>query len=164
LLSLVAVPVAAEIVLGFDYSVGDEFAPRILDSLGDGHRSEVIYETRVYRRNKGLAKLFGDRLIGETTTVYDARRDELNEWYVVTVDGMHEHTFVREEDLVRFFLTLSDRRIVLDEIGEGEIYLLCRSQIEPIKLVPPLTLMTFFIPELRITTPWKNTPYRRFEP
>jgi len=136
---------------------------KIVESLGEGHSAEVQFQIRVYRRSTGLSRLFGDRLIAEQSVLYQARRDRLNDRYVVVVDGEVERSFGDSDELIDFLVVLNDHHISLPAAVDGEIYLLCRVQVEPIRLVPPLTLLTFVIPGFRITTPWLRTDYRRLQ-
>ena len=145
------------------------FAPQldpkeaIVESLEAGHRAEVHYEARIYRRTTGLNRLFGDRLVAEEKVVYEARWDEFNSRYVVVVDEEFERSFTDADDLISFLLILDSHIISLPKESSDAIYLMCRAQIEPIRLVPPLTLLAVVVPKFRMSTPWRRTEFVRFE-
>lgn len=150
-------------LLEFTFDPELEQGNEIVESLGEGHTAEVRFQIRVYRRSSGLSRLFGDRLIAEQSVLYQARRDRLNDRYVVVVDGELERSFANNDELIDFLVVLKDHQISLPAASAGDIYLLCRVQVEPIRLVPPLTLLTFVVPGFRTTTPWLRTDYRRLE-
>lgn len=156
-------PIWSDAILEFSFSPGLDTADSILQSLAEGHRSDVHYEARVYRRITGVSRIFGDRLIAETTVEYQARWDELNKRYVVLIDSERERSFDSSDALLEFLLALNNHHIHVPEEDGEDLYLVCRAQIEPIHLVPPLTLMTFLMPRFRTTTPWVETGYRWYD-
>jgi hypothetical protein len=141
----------------FSFKVEDYPESQILESLLNGHRSEVRYEFRIFRRARGLAKIFGDKLIKEEERLYIARWDALDESFVVLVDQSTELVFNDAPSFLDFFLSIDNRRMFIPEGLHEEDYLLCRWRIQPIKLVPPLTLMTFIKSDLQTISPWRRT-------
>jgi hypothetical protein len=108
-----------------------------------------------------LRKLFGDRLIKEEETVYIARRDALDETFVVLVNETAEFTFADAASFLEFFLSVENRGMVIPESLHDDDYLLCRSIIQPIKLVPPLTLMTLIKSDLQTISSWQLTDFEK---
>jgi len=145
----------------FSFCVEDYPSSRIIESLREGHRSEVHYEFRILRRAKGLARLFGDKLIKKEETTYVARWDALDENYVVLVDESVERVFADAGSFLRFFLSVDSHRVSLPETLSDDDYLLCRWSIQPVKLVPPLTLMTLIKSDLQTISSWQRTPIER---
>lgn len=160
---IVSYPIGCVPALEYSFAPRLEVGDEILSSLEAGHRSEIHYEARVYRQSSGLGRLFGDRLIAEASVLYEARWDELNGLYVVVIDRLRERVFDDPLELLSFLLTLSEQRIELPDDSLQAVYLLCRAQIEPIRLVAPLTLLTFLMPRFRSTTSWTRTPFTRIE-
>ncbi len=158
-----AVSVRSQSVISFTFSPGFQTSASIIESLANGHRAEIRYEARVYRRTAGISRIFGDELVAEQSVTYDARWDELNRRYVVVIYSGRERSFEDSESLLRFLLVLEEYRMMVPKYGNGEIYLMCRAQIEPVRLVPPLTLMNFLVPRFRTKTPWRRTDFRRHE-
>jgi hypothetical protein len=155
---------AQNIKIAFSFGVDNYSKSKILDSLSDGHRSEVRYEFRLLREARGLGKIFGDRLVKEDVLSYVARWDAFDEKFVVVVDGSAERSFDDSDGFLAFFLAVRNRTmIVADGLDDGD-YLLCRWRIQPVKLVPPLTLMTIFRSDLQVISSWKRTDFMRISP
>ena len=163
LLGIIAGNARAAPYLKFTFSPLLDPKEAIIESLDDGHRAEIRYEARIYRRTTGVNRLFGDRLIAEEMVTYEARWDELNSRYIVVVDEEFERSFFDADDLLAFLLILDNHIIRLPNDSSDAIYLMCRAQVEPILLVPPLTLLAVVIPKFRMTTPWMRTEFERFE-
>ncbi len=141
----------------FTFSIDNYPESRIIKSLYEGHRSEVLYEFRLLQEAEGIRKIFGDRLIEEEKTVYVARWDPLNESFVVLIDGSAERIFNDPQSFLDFFLSIKNRAIPVSPPLAEDAYLLCRWSIQPIKLVPPLTLMTLIKPDLQTISSWERT-------
>ena len=163
LFGVIAGDVGAAPFLKFTFAPQMDPREAILDSLDAGHRAEIHYEARIYRRTSGINRLFGDRLVAEEKVTYEARWDELNSRYIVVVDEEFERSFFLADDLIAFLLILDNHMIPLPRDLDDAIYLMCRAQVEPILLVPPLTLLAVVIPKFRMTTPWMRTAFERFE-
>lgn len=150
---------AQDTEIEFTFNIDDYNASQILHSLRDGHRSEVLYEFRLLREARGIAKIFGDRLIKETQMRYVARWDALDENFVVLIDDARERAFDDPDVFLAFFLSIRNHTMDLQgSLVDGD-YLLCRWRLQPIKLVPPLTLMTLIKPDLQIISSWKRTAF-----
>jgi hypothetical protein len=144
--------------IDFVFTVEDYPTDRIVESLVAGHRSEVRYEIRLLKRVTGLRRILGDVLIHREEISYVARWDAMDELFVVQIDGTQERTFAEKEPFIAFFLSLTDHRIRPGQEIPPEGYLLCRSRIQPIKLVPPLTLMTLLRSDLQTISDWTVIP------
>ncbi len=135
----------------------------VIESLEEGHRAEIRYELRVFREVAGIRKLFGDRLIAELYVLYEARKDPLNATYVVTVGDSRELVFDDRNRFLDFFFSLDGYRMEIPVTDTSALYVLGRAELEPMKLVPPLTLMPIVFPGFRTTTAWKRIPFREVE-
>ena len=148
---------AQDAEIKFSFGVDDYSKSQIIDSLRDGHRSEVLYEFRLLREARGIAKIFGDRLVKEAKVVYVARWDALDENFVVLIDDVLEKVFADAETFLTFFLSVENHTMRLSSgLNDGD-YLICRWRLQPIKLVPPLTLMTLIKRDLQILSSWQRT-------
>ena len=161
--SAISLPLLAVPTLTFSFRPEDLPEGSILESLLDGHRSEIRFEVRLYRNIKGFSKLFGDRLVSESFVLYEARRDAINDRYIVTIDREREIIFEHETAFTDFFFGLESYSLTLTDPAPEEIYVLCRAQVEPIKLVPPLTLLTLILPGYRYTTQWIPVTFRKHD-
>lgn len=152
---------AQDAEIEFSFRIEDYKTSEIINSLRDGHRSEVLYEFRLLREAKGIAKIFGDRLIEEAQVLYVARWDALDENFVVRIDNTIERAFDDPDMFLAFFLSVRDHTMSIpDDLQNGD-YLLGRWRLQPIKLVPPLTLMTLIKPDLQIISSWRQTHFTR---
>ncbi len=154
-------PIAAQSAwIDFAFAVDDYPTDRIIESLVAGHRSEVLFEIRVLKKVTGFRRILGDVLVHQEKVTYVARWDALNELFVIKIDDTQEIAFEREGPFLAFFLSLADYRINIGQEFPSEGYLLCRSRIQPIKLVPPLTLMTLIRTDLQTISAWTRVPVR----
>lgn len=152
--------VAQSTRITFNFSVENYPEVRIIESLLDGHRSEVRYEFRILRKARGVRKIFGDRLVKEEETSYVARWDALDQNFVVLMDGAAERVFENANSFLDFFLSVNNRVITIEETLTDDDYLVCRWRIQPVKLVPPLTLMTLVKSDLQTISNWERTTMR----
>ncbi len=154
----------ADTVIEFSYDTDFFSHKEVIESIEEGHRAEIRFELRAYRTVQGIRKLFGDRLVAESTVVYEARKDPLNGTYVVTVGNVRENVFENTSAFLEFFFSLENYRMLLPPVeAENDtesLYVLCRAKLEPIKLVPPLTLMPVIIPGFRTVSSWERVSYQ----
>lgn len=153
--------VAQNTTISFDFAVKHYPESRIIQSLLDGHRSEVRYDFRLLRKATGLRKILGDRLVAEEQTTYIARWDAFDESFVVLIDGAAERVFKDANSFLEFFLSVENRVMTIEEILTDQDYLFCRWRIQPVKLVPPLTLMTLIKSDLQTISSWQQTEMKK---
>ena len=166
LLTLAFVPTQ---IAGAETILVHSFAPEISDqdatlqSLHDGHRAEIRFELRAYQTVSGIKRLFGDRLIANSVVLYEARWNELSNLYVVQIEGstQGESFFPEDGQFIDFFFTFPATIIEIPPVDVSTVYVLCRVRLEPIKLVPPMTLLPLMIPGFRITSPWVKLQFDR---
>jgi hypothetical protein len=139
------------------------YAPAPGDALGrtlrDGLESRITFTVRLYERRAGLAALFGDALLDEISVIRVAFYDALAGRYVVEQDG-EPAAYADGPSFADGFFTL--RGLDLDdgtrpgreEAGGRERYVAARAQYDPVRLSPPLTILTLFGVAARATTPW----------
>jgi hypothetical protein len=152
-------------LIEFSYNAFSYPAEKIVSSLQEGHRSEIRFQMRLYREIDGFLRIFGDRLVADHLLIYEARWDSINQHFIVIDNEDREYSpFSSEDEFIRFFLNLDAYRMTIDASDTEQLYLLCRSRIQSIKLVPPLTLMSFLIPRFRETTAWERIPFRIVDP
>ena len=147
--------------VSFSYTRHNFPSDQIIQSLAAGHRSEVRFQIRLYEPVKGILGIFGDRLIEEYSITYLVRRDPLDQSYAVLIDSEREKRFFRQEELLDFLRSLESYTLWLPSDLDPTFYILCRSQIQPTKLVPPLTLLLILRPGLNSTSSWERVSYTR---
>jgi hypothetical protein len=130
-------------------------------SLRDGLESRLTFTLRCYERRTGLAGLFGDLLLTQRTVVRVAFYDFFDRRFVVEQDGQRS-SYADEAGFLDAFFTLrgielSPAAAARVPAGQGAApprYVAARAQYDPVRLSPPLTILTLFGVAARHTTPW----------
>lgn len=128
-------------------------------ALRDGLESCITFTLRCYRRQRGLAALFGDALIAERTVARVAFYDAIERRFVVEQDDARS-SYADEAAFREAFFTL--RGVALgpaapareSEVTAASRYVAARAQYDPVRLSPPLTILTLFGLAARYTSPW----------
>jgi hypothetical protein len=145
------------------YSAGGVDEPTA--TLRGGLESRITFTVRCYERRPGLAGLFGDTLLAQRTVVRVAFYDVLERRFVVEEDGDHT-SFADEAGFLDGFFALRDILLApaaatRRPTGAGTApsrYVAARAQYDPVRLSPPLTILTLFGVAARHTTPWVRQP------
>ena len=130
-------------------------------ALRDGLESRITFTLRFYESRPGLAGLFGDALLAERTVVRAAFYDFFDRRFVVEQDGVRT-SYADEAGFLAAFFTLRDvelapaagARAADGAGGSPSRYVAARAQYDPVRLSPPLTILTLFGVAARHTTPW----------
>lgn len=146
------------VALSYSYRAPEPPVERVVSSLLSGHRAEIIYQVRLYLPASGLERIVGDRLVAEREVSYTARWDAVNERFIVIAEDTQEVTFSDAHMFTEFFFRLTDY-LEVDAPPQEDWYMLCRCRIEPVKLVPPLTLLPLFTRNHRLHTPWERVDF-----
>lgn len=126
----------------------------VLGYLEDGMEAEIVYQVRLYEETRGFSSLWGGRIVEEKTITYSGRKDLFDRMYILTTDLGNTRTYRNQDDFIDDFLRMEDSTFSLPSI-DRRYYLLVRAHLDPIKLVPPLNLITLFR-RFVITTDWKK--------
>ena len=128
----------------------------IFRSLGDGLKSEIIFEFRLYEKNEGFFSFFGDRLLLEKRPSYTAYFDVYEDAYVVVeTDGTYRQ-FDNKQTFIDNFFSISDFMLAEDLKNILRHYILARIRLIPIKLIPPLTVIALFAETGNISSSWEE--------
>lgn len=133
-------------------------------ALRDGLESRLAFTLRCYEHRPGIAGLLGDALLAERTVVRAAFYDFFDRRFVVEQDGRRS-SYADEAGFLAAFFTLGDVEILpaaagprsgdrTDRGAAGSRYVAARAQYDPVRLSPPLTILTLFGVAARHTTPW----------
>jgi hypothetical protein len=124
-------------------------------TLRDGLESRITFTVRLYEHRTGLAAVFGDALLDERRVSRVAFYDALAGRYVVEQDGQAA-AYPDGASLSDGFFSL--RGLDLDAAkasGHGRArYVAARALYDPVRLSPPLTILTLFGVAARVSTPW----------
>jgi hypothetical protein len=130
-------------------------------TLRDGLESRITFTLRCYKRQTGIAGLFGDRLLAERTVVRVAYYDVLDRRFVVEQDGART-SYADEAAFRAAFFALGGVELAPAapaRAGDASDaapfrYVAARAQYDPVRLSPPLTILTLFRVAARYSTPW----------
>jgi hypothetical protein len=123
-------------------------------TLRDGLESRITFTVRLYERRAGIGAVFGDALLDERSVSRVAFYDVLAGRFVVEQDG-RATAYPDGASLADGFFSL--RGLGLDAATpqhERTRYVAARAQYDPVRLSPPLTILTLFGVAARATTPW----------
>jgi hypothetical protein len=141
------------------FSAGGADGPA--SALRDGLESRISFTLRFYESRPGIAGIFGDTLLAERTVVRAAFYDFFERRFVVEQDGMRT-SWADEAGFLATFFTLRDielaptagSRAAAGPGGGASRYVAARAQYDPVRLSPPLTILTLFGVAARHSTPW----------
>jgi hypothetical protein len=134
---------------------GASASQAVLASLWDGLRAEITFQLRLYRRSSGVFAFLGDRLLHERQVYQVASFDFYENRYKILRDDRITGEYAAETEFLDAFFSLPE--IELGEISTGDggdYYLLARVRMMPVKIIPPLNIITLFSTDTVFTTPW----------
>jgi len=137
--------------LSFRWAGADE----LIDSLRKGLEARITFTTRVYEKRSPAFSFAGDRLLSERTVARSAFWDFLDQVFVVEEEGSPQKTYADTRGLLRGFFAL-DEVFGLDMAAavRRRLYVTARAQFEPVRLMPPLTLVGLAGAAANVATPW----------
>ena len=126
----------------------------ILKSMEIGHRAEIEYRIKIYKKDSGLLSLFGDSLIKDVSSSYIGKKDMINGQFVIVSDKGKKSVYNSEKEFLEKFYYLENLKINMSDAKKGEYYILGKVNLKVIKLVPPFNLFSFIIPGIVESTHW----------
>jgi hypothetical protein len=137
--------------IGFRWARTDE----VIDSLRRGLESRITFTTRLYERRRPAFAFAGDRLLSERTVVRSAFWDFLDQVFVLEQEGSAQKTYTDPADLLRGFFSLEEAfNFTMSDAVRRRLYVAARARFEPVRLMPPLTLVGLAGAAASVTTPW----------
>ena len=129
----------------------------LVSSLRDGMEARIVFQLRVYQRRSGLLPFLGDKLLVETHVARSAFWDFLDRKFVVEGDDGSRTAYTNAPELLVGFLTLADFPVAgLPPSTADRQYVMARARLEPVRLMPPLTIVTIAGAATSYTTPWER--------
>ena len=127
----------------------------LVSSLRQGLESRITFTARVYEKRRGILPLMGDRMLAERRVAHSAFWDFLDGRFVVESDARAQVSYASVDDLLKGFFTLSDLPLYAVSPGHQDaLYVTARAQFEPVRLMPPLTLVSMVGRAATSTSPW----------
>lgn len=136
-------------------------AGELIDSLRSGLESRITFTTRLCEARRPAFSFAGDRVLAARTVTRSAFWDFLDHVFVVEQGGIQQRVYTDPRELVRGFFTVEEEFTVDTESAlRRRLYVTARAQFEPVRLVPPLTLISLAGTAARMATPWvrKDVP------
>ena len=132
----------------------------LVASLRQGLESRITFTVRVYEKRRGILP-FRDRLLAERTVSHSAFWDFLDDRFVVETDMGTSVSFGSVDALLKGFFGLSAIPLYTGPRDpQAALYVMARAQFEPVRLMPPLTLVGIVGRAATYTSPWarRNAP------
>ena len=135
--------------------LSDAPAERVLAALHDGLKSEIVFDLRLYRRQKGFLAWLGDRPAVDLRVSRVASFDVFTNRYLVEQDGGAAEAFPDAGEFLGSFFVLSDHPMGAIPPGDPEAYyVLARVRLSPVRIIGPLNIVTLFSSKSQATTDW----------
>ena len=129
----------------------------LVSSLREGLESRITFTARVYETRRGILPLRGDRMLVERKVSHSAFWDFLDDRFVVETDSGTRVSFGSVDELLRGFFTLSAMPLYAGSRDpQTALYVIARAQFEPVRLMPPLTLISIVGRAATYTSPWSR--------
>lgn len=127
----------------------------LLAALRDGLESRITFSFRAFERATGLLAVLGDRLLGERTITRSAYFDILGGTYIVEEDGGAQSASSDLDALVTGFFTADGIALPAPlSARPAPCSVAVRVHFEPVRLMPPLTIVSLAGAAVSHTTPW----------
>lgn len=137
--------------LAFQWDKPEEAAA----SLQNGLESRIVFTVQLFEKGQGVYPFNADRLLAQKTVRRSAFWDFLDTVFVVEEEGGTSTICHGTAELMETFFSL--RGIFLYDFAgrrHTALYVAARAQYEPVRLMPPLTLVNLVGAASNITTPW----------
>lgn len=138
--------------LGFRWARSDD----VIESLRRGLESRITFTTRLYEARPPALSFAGDRVLAEKRVTRSAFWDFLDQVFVVDEEGEPQRTYSSPQELIRGFFSLEQSFAYAPSspAPRRPRYVAARAQFEPVRLMPPLTLVGLAGAAVNVTTPW----------
>jgi hypothetical protein len=138
--------------LGFRWSRPED----LITSLRRGLESRITFTTRLYEVRRPAFSFAGDRVLAEKRVTRSAFWDFLDQVFVVEEEGGGQKSYADPLALLHGFFSLEQTFAYAPSNGSTgrPRYVAARAQFEPVRLMPPLTLVGLAGAAVNVTTPW----------
>ena len=141
--------VSAEIVFRWDRQA------ELLATLREGLESRITFTLRAYEKTPGFFAFLGDRLLAERTIARSAFFNFLDGTYVVEDDAGARATYIDLGALLKGFFTVEKMALArLRPEHLAPCYVVARAQFDPVRLMPPLSIVSLAGAAATHTTAW----------
>jgi hypothetical protein len=125
----------------------------LVDSLRRGLESRITFTVRLNEQRRA-AIISRDRLIAEVVVSRSVFWDFLDGVFVVEQDGGKQWTYTDDTALLAGLFSFQEVFPYSAAIAARPVYVSARAQFEPVRLMPPLTLVSMLGAASIVATPW----------
>jgi hypothetical protein len=148
-------------MLSASLSYHGEQIPEVVSMVRKGLESRITFTVRLYEKRSSPIPFIGDRMVTQKRVARSAFWDFLDDRFVVESDDGAQVTYGSAEEFLKGFFILND--LFLSDVPRDArrlLYVTARAQFEPVRLMPPLTLVSLVGGAAISTTPWvrKDVP------
>ena len=130
----------------------------VVAALRQGLESRITFTVRLYEKRRSALPLAPDHLLAERTVSRSAFWDFLDDRYVVESGTGTQVSYASAEELLAGFFSVADVFLYpLPHDPHRALYATARAQFEPVRLMPPLTLISMVGRAAAFVTPWVRT-------
>jgi len=127
----------------------------VVAALRQGLESRITFTVRVYEKRGGVLPLAPDHLLADRDVSRSAFWDFLDGRYVVESDTGAQVSYANAEEMLRAFFSVPDLFLApAPRTPHRAMYATARAQFEPVRLMPPLTLVSMVGRSAAFVTPW----------
>ena len=124
-------------------------------ALRQGLESRITFTVRLYEKRRPVLFLAPDHLLVERTVSRSAFWDFLDDRFVVESDTGARVSYASAEELLGDFLSVEEMFLYpVPRNAHRDLYATARAQFEPVRLMPPLTLVSLVGRAAALVTPW----------
>jgi hypothetical protein len=124
-------------------------------SLQNGLESRIVFTVQLFEKGESVYPFNADRMLAQKTVRRSAFWDFLDAVFVVEEEGSPPTPCRTTAELMESFFSL--RGVFLSDVAahrHAALSIAARAQYEPVRLMPPLTLVNLVGAASNITTPW----------
>jgi hypothetical protein len=133
---------------------------QITHAIIEGLKSEIIFQFRLYKKNTGFFSFTGDIFISEKSTVRIAYKDFFRNYFIIQ-SGNATEEFTDESEFFTEFFSIDGFGIEFPKnMTSGEYFIRCRITLNPVKVEPPLHIVSLITP-IGTSTPWVEQHFIR---
>lgn len=143
----------AEGIVRADVAFRWERQEELLSALQDGLESRITFTLRLFEKRPAALPFLENSLVVEKSISQSAFYDFLEHKYIVESEGGGRRSFDRPEDLINGFFSWTG--IALDSRARlRSPFVTARVQFDPVRLMPPLTIVSLIGATGTYTSPW----------
>jgi len=128
----------------------------IVESLEQRLVSKITFTVRLYEQKQRIFPFMRrERMLAEKSVARSAFWDFLDNRYVVESDAGEQQYYASAKELAQSFFTITIVPMSAVPISSRRpLSVTARAQFEPVRLMPPLTIVTVMAKAATLTTPW----------